>query len=318
MNIVEAKLMAIWCAAVISGPSVPIRIETALNSPASAVIVTAIGTPSRAASVTTASLIAVVRFVEKPDAIIGPEHAQILAGNSIGAIFKAKGWAIHKETLHIGSAGSDADNSHLTSLMRLQPGREVARSACPTRLGHLLDPGPTPDLLGLAIGLGLDSLELPIHVAKDLGPLTLTLGSETIGDPLPLRDHSSMDILQDLLAVIDPFELNVQDLDTEVGSSVLACHQNLFSDRLTSDLDLRELSGYPRSRLVFLRHSICRSNDFDQFVIGDSFTGFAVENIVESRLSTPLIAKTLEKQQRVADTPASIGIDLDKNLVSRR
>ncbi|MGI9225064.1 MAG: hypothetical protein ACR2QX_11340 [Woeseiaceae bacterium] len=69
---------------------------------------------------------AVVRFVEKPDAIIGPEHAQILAGNSIGAIFKAKGWAIHKETLHIGSAGSDADNSHLTSLMRLQPGREVA------------------------------------------------------------------------------------------------------------------------------------------------------------------------------------------------
>ena len=69
---------------------------------------------------------AVVRFVEKPDAIIGSEHAQILAGNSIGAIFKAKGWAIHKETLHIGTAGSDADNSHLISLMRLEPGREVA------------------------------------------------------------------------------------------------------------------------------------------------------------------------------------------------
>jgi len=69
---------------------------------------------------------AVVRFIEKPDAIIGSEHAQILAGNSIGAIFKAKGWAIHKETLHIGTAGSDADNSHLTSLMRLKPGREVA------------------------------------------------------------------------------------------------------------------------------------------------------------------------------------------------
>jgi hypothetical protein len=69
---------------------------------------------------------AVVRFVEKPDAVIGSEHAQILAGNSIGAIFKAKGWAIHKETLHIGTAGSAADNSHLASLMRLEPGREVA------------------------------------------------------------------------------------------------------------------------------------------------------------------------------------------------
>jgi hypothetical protein len=69
---------------------------------------------------------AVVRLVEKPDAIIGSEHAQILAGNSIGAIFKASGWAIHKETLYIGTAGTDAGDGHLASLMRLAAGREVA------------------------------------------------------------------------------------------------------------------------------------------------------------------------------------------------
>ncbi len=45
MNIVAAKLIATWCAAAIAAPRVPIRIDTALNSPASAVIVIAIGTP---------------------------------------------------------------------------------------------------------------------------------------------------------------------------------------------------------------------------------------------------------------------------------
>jgi len=69
---------------------------------------------------------AVVRFIEKPDAIIGSEHAQILAGNSIGAIFKANGWAIHKETLYIGTARIDDDNSRLAALMRLPQARDVA------------------------------------------------------------------------------------------------------------------------------------------------------------------------------------------------
>ena len=45
MNIVAAKLIAFWCAAAIAAPRVPIRIDTALKSPASAVIVTAIGIP---------------------------------------------------------------------------------------------------------------------------------------------------------------------------------------------------------------------------------------------------------------------------------
>jgi hypothetical protein len=69
---------------------------------------------------------AVVRFVEKPDAIIGAEHAQILAGNSIGAIFKANGWAIHKETLYVGTARIDDSNNRLADLMRLRQVHEVA------------------------------------------------------------------------------------------------------------------------------------------------------------------------------------------------
>ena len=45
IKVVDEKLIAIWCAAVISVPRVPIKIEIAEKSPASAVIVTAIGSP---------------------------------------------------------------------------------------------------------------------------------------------------------------------------------------------------------------------------------------------------------------------------------
>ncbi len=33
---------------------------------------------------------------------IAAEHAEVVSGNSIGAIFKSKGWSIYKQTLHIG------------------------------------------------------------------------------------------------------------------------------------------------------------------------------------------------------------------------
>ena len=69
---------------------------------------------------------AVVRFNEEPNAEIGSEHAQILAGNSIGAIFKANGWSIHKETLYVGAARLDTPGIAVAELMRLDPGTEVA------------------------------------------------------------------------------------------------------------------------------------------------------------------------------------------------
>jgi hypothetical protein len=69
---------------------------------------------------------AVVRFVDEPDAVIDAEHAQILAGQSIGAIFKASGWTIVKETLHIGTAALDDARHPVAALMRLVRSTDVA------------------------------------------------------------------------------------------------------------------------------------------------------------------------------------------------
>jgi hypothetical protein len=77
-------------------------------------------------SVQTCRTYAVVRFVDEPDAVIDAEHAQILAGQSIGAIFKASGWTIVKETLHIGSAALEDTAHPVAALMRLDRSAEVA------------------------------------------------------------------------------------------------------------------------------------------------------------------------------------------------
>jgi hypothetical protein len=69
---------------------------------------------------------AVVRFVDEPDALIDAEHAEILAGKSIGAIFKASGWAILKETLHIGSARLEDASHPVARLMGLERSADVA------------------------------------------------------------------------------------------------------------------------------------------------------------------------------------------------
>ncbi len=69
---------------------------------------------------------AVVRFVDEPDAVIDAEHAQILAGQSIGAIFKASGWTIVKETQHIGTAALDDAAHPVAALMRLDRSADVA------------------------------------------------------------------------------------------------------------------------------------------------------------------------------------------------
>lgn len=69
---------------------------------------------------------AVVRFVDEPDAIIDDEHAQILAGKSIGAIFKASGWTILKETLHVGTATLDDAAHPVATMMRLSRKSDVA------------------------------------------------------------------------------------------------------------------------------------------------------------------------------------------------
>lgn len=63
---------------------------------------------------------AVVRFSDNPDESIGAEHAKVLAGNSLGAVFKSNGWKVHKQTMHIGSFEMPASSTDVGNLMRLQ------------------------------------------------------------------------------------------------------------------------------------------------------------------------------------------------------
>lgn len=63
---------------------------------------------------------AVVRFTENPDTSINAEHAKVMAGNSLGEVFKQNGWKIRKQTIHIGSFDVTADSSDAAKLMQLQ------------------------------------------------------------------------------------------------------------------------------------------------------------------------------------------------------
>ncbi len=62
---------------------------------------------------------AVVRFIDEPDTSYGPEHAKVLAGNSLGEVFRANRWTVHKQTLHIGSIDVARSASQASQLMRL-------------------------------------------------------------------------------------------------------------------------------------------------------------------------------------------------------
>jgi hypothetical protein len=69
---------------------------------------------------------AVVRFTDDPDTSYSPEHAKVLAGNSLGEVFKANDWTIHKQTLHIGSFDIDAPESEINRLMQFREKRTLA------------------------------------------------------------------------------------------------------------------------------------------------------------------------------------------------
>jgi hypothetical protein len=62
---------------------------------------------------------AAVRFVDNPDTSLGAEHAKVLAGNSLGEVFKSNGWSIHKQTLHLGTFELESGDSEIAELMRL-------------------------------------------------------------------------------------------------------------------------------------------------------------------------------------------------------
>ncbi len=69
---------------------------------------------------------AVVRFTDDPDKRFGPEHAEVLAGNSLGEVFKTHGWAFHKQTLHIGAFKIDQSATDIQKLMNLSGNNTLA------------------------------------------------------------------------------------------------------------------------------------------------------------------------------------------------
>lgn len=69
---------------------------------------------------------AVVRFTDEPDTSYSPEHAHVLAGNSLGEVFRANRWTVHKQTLHIGSLNIARSASQARELMRLADEQTLA------------------------------------------------------------------------------------------------------------------------------------------------------------------------------------------------
>ncbi len=68
---------------------------------------------------------AVVRFVDESTPRVADAHADILAGRSIGATFKATGWQIGKVTLHVGSILLDAPDHAIANLMQIEESSQL-------------------------------------------------------------------------------------------------------------------------------------------------------------------------------------------------
>ena len=68
----------------------------------------------------------IVRFTDHPDDSYGHEHTKVLAGNSLGQVFRSHGWSIHKQTLHIGSVQAEGPASQVCALMMLEAGQTLA------------------------------------------------------------------------------------------------------------------------------------------------------------------------------------------------
>lgn len=72
---------------------------------------------------------AVVRFGKPGDDLVAPEHAEIEAGRSIGAIFKTRGWEMRKKTLFTGELRLDGPEHPVARLMCLEAPTDAAMHA---------------------------------------------------------------------------------------------------------------------------------------------------------------------------------------------
>lgn len=69
---------------------------------------------------------AIVQFSEQPEESYREEHAKILAGNSIGAVFRSHGWDVHKQTLYVGRLPLPDRRAAICQLMQLGETSELA------------------------------------------------------------------------------------------------------------------------------------------------------------------------------------------------
>jgi len=81
---------------------------------------------SLAGEIRTCRTYAVVRFADQLDDRYGKEHAEVLAGNSIGATFRSHGWDLHKQTMHIGTLKLPREENTIGMMMRIDGEREIA------------------------------------------------------------------------------------------------------------------------------------------------------------------------------------------------
>lgn len=72
---------------------------------------------------------AVVRFHDGLAPSVTADHADVIAGKSIGATFKSNGWQIRKTTLYIGVISTDTPAHHVDELMQLANRSELAMHA---------------------------------------------------------------------------------------------------------------------------------------------------------------------------------------------
>lgn len=78
---------------------------------------------SNEAGVATCRTFAIVRYPPEVDPLVASEHAAIVAGGSIGAVFAERGWQVRKTHLHYGEIEASA---RLAELMRIAPGTRLA------------------------------------------------------------------------------------------------------------------------------------------------------------------------------------------------
>ncbi|MCP5089841.1 MAG: hypothetical protein GY949_02855 [Gammaproteobacteria bacterium] len=69
---------------------------------------------------------AAVRFADQLDERYSEEHSKVLAGNSIGAIFKSHGWEVHKQTMYIGRLDLPEKQTSINQLMHTTSAQDLA------------------------------------------------------------------------------------------------------------------------------------------------------------------------------------------------